>query len=254
MGLFSKKAKPEYEKVIDDYSPEGKDYDWFRFSIGQKVFEEYTTPKGYFCWEERDAEKSLPGSDLYEEDEFMDIYSLVKTFKAGRSEWPKIPFVYLTFFIKSLSIRALEKDEFVRSCFLRYMIDLSKRYVLNEDEEPVVNIPPLSLEEVVTIEKNPALNFYYSFDNELFDLIYSLENSNEGRDLIFESFQFIAQSLWNSKANKNNILEKNKWVFEKSTYINDSELIRSKKSYLKLAIQNASDNSYFKEVLSDIDH
>ena len=243
-----------FDNNVDEYELDNKNNDWFNSEMGQEVFKEYTTPRGWFCEDEKDIEEYLPGGKEWEAGNLRgtkDLLSMLRMFPNYKN--PKIPFEFYVCFVISLQFKVLEFNEFFRLILLYYLMLASSTYILDEDDEPVKNNPPLSPKEAFSIEKNPFLAFCSSFDETLYREIREAEVDKGGRRLIYLSFEFIATSVLEYADERNNILEKNHWVFERETYINElTGTVRSEKSYLKNAISKASDSTFFENELNDL--
>lgn len=241
MGLLKKLfgslvETPKAQEELNQTNPEGKSLSWFASEAGLEAFKVYTTPQNYILQESIEKEREEKYSEYS-----LDIVISVKNKDA------KLPYVYFKNLINNIKVQPLEYDS-VSDMIVNVLCIQAKPYELDEDGEPHAIETPLTPAELVSIEKNPVLNFVSNFNcfllkddemgqrTEKWDLYCSI--------IFFLSFESLVDK---------DVISKNQWIFERSTYFNDLGTVRKKKGFLKKAIELSSNRKYFEKELKELE-
>lgn len=124
---------------------------------------------------------------------------------------------------------------------------LLRNFVTDDNGEIQQCEPALSAKELLPIENNPLLNFAFNFD------CFEFGDESDGPfkdkyDLYAEAMKFIVYCII---LKKSDIIERNQWLFDRDTYLNDFDMIRKKSSFFQQIRKSCNDE--FKAIIDDID-
>lgn len=222
------KRKREEATRLD---PKEKPLEWFSSEDGLQAFGQYFTISNYLLEEEIKEEQKANKPDTA-----LEIYAMVYHPEA------KLPCIYLSYFIESIDAQMLRYV--APADYLNSMLSIQARpYCINEDGEPEVINPMLPPEVLLSVEKNPLLNYIVNFKNFLF----GADEHGTAKD----KWMILSTMMtWLScMAKDSEILAKNPWVFSDEVYFNDVGTVRKEKSFYKQCIDLAGDEetkAYFK--------
>ncbi len=118
---------------------------------------------------------------------------------------------------------------------------LGTDYHINDDGEPEPCERIMEVEDLIDEEKNPLLKFLSTFDAFMYedDEVGSIKDKfSVWYDcLLYVNNCIICENL--------DVLEKDKWLFDESTFINDFGVLKSEKSFLKYAATKATYKDVF---------
>lgn len=214
------KRKREEATRLD---PKEKPLEWFSSEDGLQAFGQYFTISNYLL--EEKIKKELEDSNR---NTALEIYAMVYHPEA------KLPCIYLSYFIQSIGAQMLRYV--APADYLNCLLSIQARpYFINEDGEPEVISPMLSPEVLLSVEKNPLLNYIVNFKNFLFGA--------DERGTAKDKWKILSNMMtWlSSMAKDSEILAKNPWVFSDEVYFNDVGTVRKEKSFFKQCIDLAGD-------------
>lgn len=234
MGIFDKikEIKIKKQKELDEALRkreeekskrlENKPLEWFYSEEGVKALEERITPKKYL--------KNKKFSIVCDDD---------------------TPSAYFIAFVKS--IKNVEMLEFkigietlnvVANC----LFNQANPIFYDKDGEPKLRESVFNSKDILSFEKNPVLYFVKNFKGFSFygeKDIYELFRKSE---LILEAIAFV---YYESSNKDEEIISKNQWLFDSSSYLNDLGTFRDYKSFFKKGIELSSNPDYFKNLLEN---
>ena len=230
-----KRRKEEEEKKKREearrFNPEDKPTEWFVSADGLETFGQYITIQNYFLEEEakRVKETKYPQYDL-------DVVISVVYPNA------KLPSAFFKHFVNSISAQPLK---YVGPTDLLTSIlgILAKPFQLDDDGEPQACDPALPPEVLLSVEKNPVLNYITNFN--CFELADDEKGAWKDKWLLYSCIMnWLAVYACDA-----DILAKNPWVFSGEVYFNDVGRARKLKGFLKKCIELADDKSkaYFEK-------
>ena len=243
--LEKEKQKEEERKRREEanrLNPEGKDLEWFSSEDGITSFKEHTTAQSYILEENIKKEN---------EDEIRTgRYStdlILSTAVSIRHPGAKIPYLYFKNLLKNFKVQPFKYVG--PSSFAVTALEIqAKPFDVDDDGEPQMKQVLLSPEELVSVEKNPILNFIANFN--CFEIENDIEGSWEDKyDLYTEVIQFLGIM----SAFDKDVLLKNQWVFNKQTYFNDLGTVRKLKGFVKKALELSPDKPYFENRLGRLE-
>lgn len=235
------KRRQEEEKRKQEeanrFNPDGKGLQWFGSEDGMKAFGEYITVQNYLLEERIQEEHKSKFSDSD-----FDIFLRV----VHKDE--KIPYVYFKKLTEALNVRAL-KDY---TCTTRVLIDVlsvqAKPFSLDEDGEPQLLTPAFAPEEIVSADKNPALNFVKNFD--CFDIKDDAQGSWQEKYMMWSDILIWLGAYGDSDKD---IISKNPWIFTKEAYLNEFGTLKKPKAFYKKCMELAAgeqDKAHFEKQYS----
>lgn len=231
-----RKRQEEERRKLEEanrLNPKDKPLEWFTSEDGLEAFSQYFTIQNYFLEEkiQKEQENDHPDTSL-------EIYAIVYHPNA------KVPCVYLSYFIESISAQMLKyvKPTEYLSSMLRI---LAKPYWVDEDGEPhPAADAALSPEYLLSVEKNPLLNYIVNFKNFQF-------GSDEQGSATDKWLILSVMMTWLARSARDpEILAKNPWVFSDGVYFNEVGTVRKEKSFYKQCIDLAGDEetrAFFEE-------
>lgn len=224
-------AKRKHEEATR-LNPKEKPLEWFTSEDGLFTFSQYFTIQSYFLEEKIKKEQEEQSPDTAPE-----IYAMVYHPTA------KLPCIYLSYFIESIGAQMLKyvaPAEF-SSKMLRI---LAMPYSIGEDGEPHATPPVLPPEVLLSVEKNPMLNYIVNFK--------SFNFGADERGSAQDKWTILSCMIgWLAhRVNDPEVLAKNPWVFSDEVYLNDLGMVRKEKSFYKQCIDLADDEqtrAYFEK-------
>ena len=125
---------------------------------------------------------------------------------------------------------------------------LLRDYVTDDNEEVRQCARIVSPKDLLPIENNPVL--YFAFNFEGFELGDESSGSFKDKFHLYNlALQFISHCLI---LKKTDIIEKNKWLFDEKTYLNDFDMIRKDASFFQKIRESIDDD--FVEVLDYLEN
>lgn len=213
-------------------NPKEKPLEWFISEDGLHAFSQYFTIANYFLEEKVEKEQEAKSPDTPPE-----IYAMVYYPDA------KLPCIYLSYFIESIGAQLLKYH--VPAQYLNLLLSTqAKPYRMDEDDEPQAIDPMLPPEVLLSVEKNPLLNYIVNFKN--------FEFGSDERGTAKDKWMILSEMMiWLcSRSKDSEILAKNPWIFSDKVYFNDVGMVRKEKSFYKQCINLAGDEetkTYFEE-------
>ena len=225
------------KKKASNYSnPEGKSLEWFSSEDGINAFNEYITVQNYLLQE--NLEKVYEDRSTHDCDDF---YVFARVFY----EDAKLPYVFFANLVREIDSLTLIYNA-TKDMLIDILLIQAKPFYIDEDGEPHQIIEKkFTPEEIVSVEKNPVLNFVSNF--RCFIIRDDEEGSLEDKYTIWSRMlSWIARQSYYDK----DIIAKNPWVFSRETYINDMGMVRKPKGFFKKCIELASSKEYFEKELN----
>lgn len=225
------KRKQEEEKRRQEeanrFNPDGKSLQWFSSEDGMKAFNEYITAQNYILEETIKKEHESKYSE-YSFDVFVSVVH----------KDAKMPSVYFKKLADAIDVQAL-KYVGPSNLLANVLSVQAKPFYLDDDGEPQPITSNFTPEEIVSIEKNPALNFVNNFN------CFELNNDAQGSwDDKYTLWSNILIWLGVYGGSDKEIISKNPWIFSKEVYFNDLGTIRKPKAFYKKCIELTTDEKY----------
>lgn len=208
------------------FNPKDKSLEWFSSEDGIKTFNEYITVQNYMLEEKIEAERKEKWSE----------YSLASVVSVIYKE-AKLPSVFFYYLADSLKVQALE---FVGTTNLiaKALSILAQPFFVDDDGELQATTIDIAPEEILSVEKNPVLNFAKSFN------CFELKDDAQGSwDDKYDLWSSIVIFLSTNYADRD-IISKNPWIFSKEAYFNDLGTVRKRKGFYKKCAELANDVEY----------
>ena len=152
-----KKAEEERKKLEEEnrFNPNGKSLSWFSSEDGIQSLRQYITAQNYIL-DEQIVEPYKKFKSKYpslNKQYFIDAY-----YKGA-----KLPSMYFESLADAIDAQALIYVGPIEM-LVKILSLQAKPFYIDEDGEPQQTQPILTPEEVVSVEKNPVLNFVKNFD------------------------------------------------------------------------------------------
>ena len=217
-----KREEEERKKREEEESKrlKNKPLEWFYSEEGVKALEERITPKKYLENEKFSIDCDDDTPSAYFEAFINSIKNVeMLEFKIG---W------------KTLNL--------VANCLFNQANPIS----YDEDGEPKLRESVFNSKDILSFEKNPVLYFVKNFKGFSFyeeKDVYELFRKSE---LILEAIAFVYY-----ESEDEEIISKNQWLFDSSSYLNDLGTFRDYKSFFKKGIELSSNPDYFKNLLEN---
>lgn len=222
MGLFDRKK------------PEGKKLDWFTSDIGLQVLKQYTTLNNYLL--EEDYEK-----EYNQRSRSIDYATFLHVFYKGAT----VPSVYFQALVNAIHVQPLTLV-IPSGALVDFLKDMAKPYVIDDDGKRIPYNTILPLEHIVSVEKNPLLYFVNNFKvfNIANDAVGSAEDKWEMYLEIMTMLAIHADSV---------SIPQSKWLFEKSTYLNNDGILKTKREFLNTCKELSGFSKYFELAIADLE-
>ena len=230
-----KKRKSEKAAVStgDPDSPVGKTLDWFCSEKGMEVYKIYLTPQNYMLEESlrKKYEEKCPDHVLDFDKDFVPIF--------GKDA--KLPHAYFGALVKNIDVDAMQYKT-IRDLLIAVLEQQAKPFTINADGEPEARNLPLAPQQIVSVVDNPILYFVKNFD------VFKIEDDDMGE--VNDKYHTYAKALmFVGSVSDEIVMEENKWLFYRDTYVNDFGLVRKEKGFLKKCIE-CTDNNGFRALLA----
>ena len=219
-------AKRKQEEATR-FNPDGKSLEWFSSEDGIKTFNEYITAQNYLLEETIKKEHEAKYSK-YSFDTFVSVVH----------KDAKLPSVFFKNLANAIDVQALN---FVGPTDM--LVDVlavqAKPFYIDDDGEPQpisINFTP---EELVSVDKNPALIFVKNFD--CFELSDDAQGSWNDK---YELWSDILIWIGVFSGSDPEIVAANPWIFSKEVYFNDMGTIRKGKSFYKKCMELTTSEKY----------
>jgi hypothetical protein len=246
MGLFSKlfgsgatgsnSAKPKEEPKTNINDPREKDLAWFSSEAGLEALKAYTTPQGYTLEESIEKEKESKHPD----------YSLGIVIDVFHKD-AKVPYTYFNSLVRNIKAQPLEYVGPIE-LLIKVLSVQAQPFYLDDDGEPQAKETEMKPAEIVSVERNPVLNFVSNFN------CFLLKDDEKGSwEDKWHLYSLVLIFLGFESSIDADVLAKNGWIFEPSTYFNDLGTVRKEKGFIKKAIELSSDKNYFEDKLKDFE-
>lgn len=244
-GEKTKKVKSKGEKELASTgapdSPIGKPLDWFSSEAGLEVYKAYITPQNYILEESylKKYEEKCSDQRLDFDDDFLPIFG----------PDAKLPHTFFNAMINNIDVDAMQYKA-IRSMLIKALEEQAKPFVINDDGEPEPREMPFTPEQLLSVDKNPLLYFVKNFD--------AFKIENDGMGTADDKYHTYAKALMFISAVSDEIsLEgKEKWLLDKSTYLNDFGIVRKEKGFIKKCMEcteNANFIALFAAMLGGVD-
>ena len=203
----------------DPDSPKDKPLDWFKSEKGLEVYKTYITPQNYFLQETylKEYKKMFEGEDTNVD---FDRHFLPCSYPNA-----KLPRTYFNALLESIGTEPLYNGA-ILELFRGVLLVIAKPYVINEDGEPELRETVLTPEQIVSTDENPLLYFIKNFN------AFEMKDEATG-SLIDKYFVYKAVVLFILNFVNEIVIEENKWLFDKNTYLNELGIVRKIKGFIK---------------------
>lgn len=215
------------QEEANRFNPDGKSLQWFSSEDGIKTFNEYITAQNYLLEETIKKEYESKYSQ-YSFEIFVSVF-----YKDA-----KVPSVYFKKLADAIDVQAL-KYVGPTNMLVEVLSVQSTPFYIDDDGEPQAIEPAFTPEEIVSVDKNPVLNFVKNFD--CFELG---DNAQGSRGDKFKLWSEILIWLGIFSRSDREILSKNPWIFSNEVYFNDLGTVRKPKGFYKKCIELATDEKY----------
>lgn len=226
------KRRQEEEKRKQEeanrFNPDKKALEWFGSEDGIQTFNQYITVQNYL-FEERIKEEH---KSKFSESDFDAFIRVVH-------KDAKIPYIYFRKLADALNVQALKSY----TCTTRILIDIlsvqAKPFSIDEDEEPQPLTPAFTPEEIVSTDKNPALNFVKNFN--CFEIKDDAQGSWQDKYMLWSDIL-----IWLGTCGDldKDIICKNPWIFSKEIYLNEFGTLKKPKAFYKKCIELATSEQH----------
>ena len=217
-------------------NPDGKNLEWFCSEDGLKAFGEYITVQNYILEETIKKEKE----EKYRE------YSLDVVVSVFYKD-AKIPYYYFKKLISNIKAQALDYVGPI-NLLVRVLSTQAKPFYFDEDGEPQIKNSDLTPEEIVSVEKNPVLNFVSNFN------CFELKDDTQGSwDDKWQLWSDILIWLGVYGDLDKDIISNNPWIFSSDVYFNNLGTVRKPKAFYKKCLELASNKEFFEHKLSELE-
>lgn len=221
-----------------DYNPKEKNLEWFSSEEGLESFKRHMTVQNYLLEDVcvAEFEKKYEGKryDGYSFQIFMDVYH----------KGANLPCVYFEALAAALNVQPLNIIGLLEYFVLAMKI-VGRPFAFNEDGDPELCSPILEAEQLLSVEKNPLLNFVKNF-NVFTIRDDALGSVNDKYDVYINVIKFIGNNIQHIS------IEENQWLFDKNTYLNDFGTVRKLKGFLKKCKEVSGFPEYFEEEISKL--
>ena len=215
------------EEEANRFNPDKKSLEWFSSEDGLKTFDMYITAQNYIL-EKTIKEEHESQYSQYSFDVFVSVLH----------KDAKMPSVYFKKLADTIDVQAL-KYVGPTNLLTNVLSVQAKPFYVDDDGEPQAVVPDLTPEEIVSVDKNPALMFVKNFN--CFELNNDAQGSWENK---YELWSNILIWLGVYGGSDKDIMSKNPWIFSKEAYFNDLGTVRKPKGFYKKCIELATDEKY----------
>ena len=209
------------------FNPDNKSLEWFGSEDGIKAFKEYTSAQSYFLEEKLKKEHESKYSEY-------DFHIYVSVFHKDE----KLPSIYFKSLVDKIDVEALQ---FVGT--MSWLVDIlslqAEPYFIDDEGELQFLEPRFAPEEIVSVEKNPALNFVVNFN--CFELNDDDQGSWEDKYFLWSDILTFVGVFCSTDRE---IISKNPWFFSKEVYLNESGKVKNYKEFYKACMERTTDERY----------
>lgn len=234
-AISKKQEERRKQEEAKRFDPKDKPLEWFGSEDGLKTFGDYMTAQNYF----------LEDTIVKEKEEKYEKYDLDTVIKVIHKE-AKVPYTYFNALIKNIEAQPL--DYVGPSELLISILKMqAKPFIIDDDGEPQPHVNPITPAEIVSVEKNPVLNYISNFK------CYELKDDAMGAwkekwDLLSSIMIWLGVHGMDDKE----IVANNSWIFAKETYLNDMGTVRKVKGFYKKCIElTPAYKEYFENKLNE---
>jgi len=216
------------QEEANRFNPDNKSLEWFSSEDGIKTFNEYITAQNYLLEETIKKEQETKYADY-------DLDAVIAVFHKDA----KLPSIYFEKLANKIDVQALK---FVgpTKLLVNVLSIQAKPFYIDDDGEPQAKMPFFTPEEIVSIEKNPVLNFVKNFN--CFELKDDTQGSWDDKWELWSSIlKFIG--IFGVVDDKD-IISKNPWIFSKEVYFNELGTVRKLKGFCKKCIELTTDEEH----------
>lgn len=218
----------------DNDNPQNKPIEWFSSKAGLNAYSTYITAQNYMLADTYAAEFKRRNPDCSYEI-FLEVYH----------KGAKLPDTYFRSLVDAINVQPLTIVG-PNKALVMFLKECAKPYKINEDGEPEARKTDLTPEQIVTVDKNPLLYFVKNFN--VFDIKDdALGTAIDKNKLYIAALTFIAVCIGDIE------IEKQQWLFDKDTYLNDFGTVRKEKGFLKKCREVSGIPEYFDAALSKLD-
>ena len=225
------KRRQEEEKrkreEANRFSPHDKSLQWFSSEDGIKAFNDYVTAQNYFLEETIKKEHESKYSE-YSFDVFLSVVH----------KDAKLPSIYFKKLVAAIDAQAL-KYVGPSNMLVDVLCVQAKPFYIDEDGEPQAIEATFTPEEIVSIDKNPALIFVKNFN--CFELSNDAQGSWEDK---WELWSSILIWIGVFSGSDREIISDNPWLFSKEVYFNDLGTVRKPKGFYKKCMELTTNETY----------
>lgn len=228
-----KKQEEERRKreEANRYNPEGKSLEWFASEDGLKAFNEYMTPQNYLLEETIRKEKE----EKYRQYDFEVVVNVFH-------KQAKIPYIFFKNLIKNIDVQPLKYVGPI-NMLINVLSVQAKPFYFDDDGEPQPRERLLREDEIISIDKNPVLNYVSNFN--CFELKDDVQGSwNDKWNMWSEML------IWIGVYADKEFIANNSWIFSNDTYFNNMGTVRKIKGFYKKCIELADNKEYFEQKLN----
>lgn len=214
------------------FNPKDKSLEWFGSEDGIQTFHEYIVAQNYLLEETIKKEHEATGSGLS-----LETFISLSYYRA------KLPSAYFRNLVDAIDAPVLEYVGPTK-LVVSYLSMQAKPFYIDDDGEPQSIVPELTPEEIVSVQKNPVLNYAKNFN--CFELADDVQGSFDDK---WDLWAHILEWLCLQGSNKD-IIAQNPWIFSKEVYFNELGTIRKQKGFYKKCIELAADEeskAFFEE-------
>lgn len=228
-------ARKQQEEA-NRFNPDGKSLEWFGSEDGIKTFNEYVTAQNYLLEETIKKEQETKYSE----------YSLEVVISVFYKD-AKLPSIYFRKLVDKIDAQALEYVGPI-DLLVKYLSIQAKPFYIDDDGEPQPKVPALTPEEIVSIDKNPALFFVKNFN--CFEIADDAQGSFKDK---YALWGYVLMWLCAYSSNKD-VISENQWIFSKEAYFNELGTVRKLKGFLKKCMELTADEqikSFFERAYNE---
>ena len=228
-----KEEEKRKQEEANRFNPKDKSLEWFGSEDGITAFREHITVQNYFFEETVKKEHEAKYAE-YSFEAFASVFH----------KDAKLPVSYFKSLADSMDVQALQYVG-PTNMLVDVLCVQAKPFYIDDDGEPQPIVYALTPEEIVSAEKNPALNFVANFD--CFELKDDAQGSWSDK---YDLWSNVLIWLGVYSGTDKDILTLNPWVFSKELYFNEMGTIRKAKGFYKKCIEFTASEKY-KEIFTE---
>ena len=227
-----KEEERKKREEANRFNPNGKSLEWFSSEDGIKTYGEYVKAQNYILEESIKKEKETKYPDY-------DLDIVIKVMHKDA----KLPHMFFKSLVNNIDVQALAyvgPTEFL----IKVLSIQAKPFAIDEDGEPQAISPVYTPEEIVSVNKNPVLNFVTNF--KCFELKDDEKGSWKDKYSLWADI-----IIWLATSTNKEIITNNPWIFSKETYFNDLGTVKKPKSFYKKCAELSTYKAYFEDKLNE---